>query len=510
LKGFIVFFAFLLLLQFAAAKEIAVVFNFPAGSHADVVERLSLPEDANAFNAFSNAAAVNSLDLNLSYWGDSLGWFVNGINGLNNNWPAAYWHFWVNGSEAQTGISAFVPADNDTIELGYEAAPLDANSIAFERAIDWLVSNQKASGEIGVHAVWGNAFALQALSLADDENAVKQKAIDYLLSNQYDNAGFGYPGFGADVGHSAIVTMALLSNGKTLLEFDKNNVSTIDFVSFSQQSDGGFSSWGASDIDSTAWATIALIQSGNSLPAKDSNTPVSFILASQNADGGFGYNKQDSSKEDYTAEALLALKAANYSTDSKISNAIAFLNAKKNAGNCLSSSYTTALAIIALNAWNEQYSSMQGCLKSLQLADGGFSRNATSNSVDTALAAIALKGKTLPLSVSSVDNNGLIPLNSIIKFSVKIKNSGKIKASNVSISLQGLPADWVDIANSTMSFASILPGETKTATIFAAAKSAGNFSVRALVSAAEAQQATSNSLGFETAQAVLEASISLE
>ncbi|MDD5163441.1 MAG: prenyltransferase/squalene oxidase repeat-containing protein [Candidatus ainarchaeum sp.] len=513
MKQALIVLVFFILIGFAAAKDVTVVFNFPSENHPDIVEEVSLPNDANAFNAFMAVASSNSLDLNLAYYGETMGWFVNGIDGLNNNWPDAYWHFWVNGAEAQVGISSFVPLNNNTIELGYESMPLNLNETAFGRAIDWLVSNQKQSGEIGNHAVWGNSFALMALSLVEDKNISKQKAIEYLLSNQYPNAGFGYPGFGADAGHSAVATMALLSNGKSMDNFDKNGVTTIDYIITNQQNDGGFSSWGSSDIDSTSWAMLAFAQSGTDMPVKNNNAPVDFILNTQNIDGGFGYNNGDSSKEDYTAESLLALKAAGKEKNSQVSNAIGFLNSKKNPENCLSNSYTTALAIIAFNAWGEPYSAFQDCLRTQQLTDGGFSRdNANgSNSVDTAMAAIALKGKTLPLSISSVDTNGQIPVNSIIKFSVKIKNTGKIKASNVSIALEGLPPDWIDTESSTTYFSSILPGETKTAVIFARAKTQGNFSVYAEVSAQETMQsAISNSLAFETVSAVLEASISME
>jgi hypothetical protein len=249
------------------------------------------------------------------------------------------------------------------------------------------------------------------------------------------------------------------------------------------------------------------------MPVRDGNGPADFILNAQNTDGGFGYNKGDLSKEDYTAESLLALKAAGKAKNFPVSNAIGFLDSKKNPENCLSNSYMTALTIIAFNAWSEPYSNLQDCLKTLQLSDGGFSRNPAngSNSVDTAIAAIALKGKILPLSVSSGDTNGLIPVNSVIKFSVKIKNTGKIKASNVSIALEGLPSDWIDMESSTTYFSSIQPGETKTAVIFASAKTQGNFSVYAEVSAQETtQNAISNLLAFEIASAVLEASISME
>ncbi|MDD5148334.1 MAG: terpene cyclase/mutase family protein [Candidatus ainarchaeum sp.] len=512
MKRFLVFCALLFLLGFASAKDVTVIFNFPSGPHADVIKLASLPEDANAFSAFSAAAAADSLDLNLAYF-DGMGFFVNGINGINNNWPSAYWHFWVNGSEAQVGISGFIPAGNDTIELGYENSPLGSNPLAFERAIDWLASSQKQGGEIGSHAVWGNSFALMALSLVEDRNSVKQKAIDYLLSNQYPNAGFGYPGFGADTGHSAVASMALLSNGKKLPDFGKNSITAIDYILSTQQNDGGFSSWGNSDIDSTSWAVLALSQSGAGMPEKNGFSPGDFMLNAQNADGGFGYNKGDSSKEDFTAEALLALKSEGLAKNQPVSNAISFLDSRKDQNNCLSNSYATALAVLAFNAWGEQYSSLQDCLKAQQLSDGGFSRNpsAGSNSVDTAIAAIALKGRALPLSVFSADYNGLIPVNSIIKFSAKIKNTGKIKATNVSVALQGLPADWIDTESSTTSFSSILPGETKTAVIFAKAKSAGNFSVFAEVSANEiSKNIASNALGFETAAALLEASLSME
>lgn len=587
-KEIIVLLAFILLIQVAAAKNVTVVYNFPEESCPDAVETISLSEDANAFTAFTQVAGMHSIDLNMAYFGEDLGWFVNAINGISNS-AAQYWLFWVNYTvPAPVGISNYVPSNGETIELVYgewpsntaltASAKNDSNaaianadvylnsiflgktnsegilqqslmlmkddylvkvaydgkektraitvidyspttiSFVFEqseedvidKAVDWLVGRQKENGEIGSHAIWGNAFALMALSLSEGNETAIGKGLDYLLENQGNDAGFGYPGYGSDALHTAVSTMAFLSNGKKLSDFDVNGATPINFLLTKQETDGGFGGWGASDIDTTSWAIMALEQAGSPLPLAGENTPINYMYGTQNPDGGFPYQTGQESKTDYTAEAIMALQAANENKNTKIQNALNYLKEQQQGNGCFGNSYLTALAAIAFLSYNEDANNIIQCLKTLQLSDGGFGRDGlNSNSVDTGIAIIALKEETLPLTKAREESNNLIPVNSIVKFVVSAKNSGRVSAFNVSIGLDGLPQEWIADQSSTYFF-EIKPNETKSATIYATFKEMGNYSIYATVKSDQSPATNSNALLLTTEGTTLQASLRLE
>ncbi|OGH76866.1 MAG: hypothetical protein A2469_00295 [Candidatus Magasanikbacteria bacterium RIFOXYC2_FULL_40_16] len=54
----------------------------------------------------------------IDYGGD-LGFFVNEVNEIQNT-NEKYWVYYINGEEAQTGISTYLIKPNDTIEWKYE------------------------------------------------------------------------------------------------------------------------------------------------------------------------------------------------------------------------------------------------------------------------------------------------------------------------------------------------------------------------------------------------------
>ncbi len=544
----------------ASAKSVTVIYNFPAGQGTDVSQAITLADDANAFSAFVNVANSSGITLDLVY-NETFGWYVNSINGIASS-ATEYWLFWTNYTAlAPVGISAYVPADGEIIEMAYSDWPgdtaltvnvRDSSGTAIEnaqiylngiligntnaqgalstgltlkkdtyeikakkdtsektasitvadysaisvdlqledstaRALNWLVSHQDSSGQIGTHAVWGNAFALMALSLFSGNDTVKTNAMNYLLANQGDDAGFGYPGFGSDALHTAVSTMALISNGKLLQEFAKNGKTSTEYILSGQLSDGGFG-YGASDVDTTSWSAVAFAQSGQQQPTINSKTPKDYMLSAQHSDGGFPYSAGSASSVEYSAEALIALKAADYAKDVKISNAINYLRAQQNANGCFSNAYTTSLGAIALIAYSEDANSAVACLKTLQLSDGGFARSGTTgNSVDTAVAIIAISGKTFPLSESSTssDSNEAAPLNSIVKFVVPITNTGKHKATDVYVQIPGINANWILEGSSTRSFSEINPNETKNAVIYVKMQSAGEINIRAEITANE-------------------------
>jgi hypothetical protein len=499
-----------LLIQPGLAKNTTVIFNFPDGTSQDIEELASLPEDANAFHAFVTVAEEKGLEMNMTYYPDFDSWFVNGINGVENT-AEQYWHFWVNNEMSMVGMGAVIPENQDIIELGFADEPLGPQNSVAENAVSWLVENQQEDGEIGNHKVWGNAFGLIALTLFQENDTAKGLASDYLLGNQGEDAGFGYPDFGSDALHTAAVIMAMIANQTEIPEVD--NTSAMDFLLSKQEIDGGFSGWGQSDVDTTSWAMMALAAANQGMPSKNDSTPLDFLALAQNGDGGFGYQTGQESSEDYTAEALIAMSAAGQTTGQATENALTWLKDMQGQDGCYSNAYTTALATITLTAFEEDTSNAMQCLEGMQLSDNGFGRDGeTSNAVDTALAVIALSGNKLPTKIlEGEENPELVAVGSIVKFTVEIRNTGEISAKNVSIGLQGIPFSWIQQQTSETSIAEIEPGETVQIEIYVEMQEVGNLNVFATVSGEGVSGTTnSNMISFEVAAADLDVSLSMQ
>jgi len=499
-----------LIAQPVFAKEITVIYNFPESTSNDVQETISLEEDANSFHAFVTVADSQDLSLNMTYYPSFDSWFINGVNGIDGD-QDQYWHFWVNNEASQIGIGAHIPEDQDVIELGFADEPIGPQESVIDTALQWLVDNQQQDGEIGEHKVWGNAFALIALTLFEGNDLVKDLASDYLLANQGEDAGFGYPGYESDGVHTALVIITMIANQVEIPEVEGE--SAMNYVLSKQETDGGFSGWGIGDVDTTAWAMMALAASNQAMPSNNSNSPADYLAAAQNEDGGFGYQAGQASSEDYTAEALLALSAVNQENSNEAETALIWLRDQQEQNGCFSNAYTTALATITLTAFEEDTETATDCLEGLQLSDNGFGRDGeTSNAVDTALAVIALSGNSLPTEiVEGEENPELVAVGRVIKFTVEIRNTGEISASNVSIGLDGVPFFWIQQETSETSIAEIEPGETIQVEIFVKMQDVGERDVFATVSGEGiAATTTSNMLSFEVGAADLDVSLSMQ
>ncbi|HLC53946.1 MAG TPA: hypothetical protein VJK03_05370, partial [Candidatus Nanoarchaeia archaeon] len=116
MKGMLILLFAVLVLYSASAKSVTVIYNFPAGQGTDVSQAVTLADDANAFTAFANVANSNGINLDLVY-NETFGWYVNSINSIASS-ATEYWLFWVNYTAlAPVGISAYVPADGEIIEM---------------------------------------------------------------------------------------------------------------------------------------------------------------------------------------------------------------------------------------------------------------------------------------------------------------------------------------------------------------------------------------------------------
>lgn len=488
-KFLVILILFFLIFSFSMAKEVTVVFEYPEEN--DFIRSLNVGEDKNTYSILVQISDENNIPLNLGYF-DGLGYYINAINNIYPDPNSEFWSFFVNEESSLVGISDYIPSENDELlfRIVSFGPPLEESlEDKINNAVNWLVDNQKESGEIGSHAVWGNAFSLMALSLFDENELIKQKAINYLLDNQKEDSGFAYPGFSSDAGHTAVSILALTANDYSLSDFDKNNITSIDFLKSKQEADGGFSGFGASDNDTSSWSTLAFAAINEQLPKKNNLDAIDFMISTQNSDGGFGYNASQSSSFDYTSEVLIALNSMSYSKNLVVDDAISYLSNNIDENGCIGSVYDTALTSIAFNAYGEEFSNLNDCIITKQLSDGGFARdNTNSNSVDTSISIIALKEKTFPVKILTSDSNNLIDSNSLIavgdtvQFILKIKNAGEVSAKNISISLQGINSDFIKSELSDLFISEIKSGEEKTANIFVEMKEVGDFGVTANIS----------------------------
>jgi hypothetical protein len=401
-------------------------------------------------------------------------------------------------------LTTSVLVDGSSKEVVFNFSTTNTNSV--DDALNWLVINQDENGQIGTSAVWGNTFSLMALSLFDDHNSTKESAINYLLDNQGSDAGFSYPGYSSDALHSSVAIISLLANNYELSDFDINNITSIDFLKTKQENDGGFSGWGTSDNDTSAWSSIAFASSNITLPTKNSLTAIEFMLSTQNADGGFPYSANAVSSVEYTSEVLIALNAQEYSKNSVVNDAITYLENKIDVNGCVDNAYKTSMVSLAFNAYDENVVLLNNCIGQLQFSDGGFSRNATSNSVDTALAILALSEAKFPLVVGEAeDNNGVVRVHSTIEFSLTITNNGKVSAKNVEINMGGIDESWINEELSDLSISEIKAGQSVTALIYVTMKEVGNYNIVANLSGEGISTTqSSNLLPFEIDQASLD------
>lgn len=142
--------------------------------------------------------------------------------------------------------------------------------------------------------------------------ATEDMYIDYLLSRQLSDGGFSFSA-SAETGDPDMTGMVLLA-----LSFysDRDDVkSTIDraveCLSYLQDEDGGFTSFGEISAESCAQVILALTRLGISLDderfVKNGRTVLDKLLEYQNEDGGFSHVMGDPTNGVATEQALLAM-----------------------------------------------------------------------------------------------------------------------------------------------------------------------------------------------------------
>lgn len=146
-------------------------------------------------------------------------------------------------------------------------------------------------------------FGIMAVKVIGDESLkpMAQDALDFIISNQNDDNGFGFAtssyfggccsGSSVDMTAAAIVAI-YAAESMDLVNSDaaKSKNDAYEFLLGKQNSDGGFDGFtpGVSDADSTSWALIALNVSGGLYKAETTKAK-NWLIANQANDGSFGF-----------------------------------------------------------------------------------------------------------------------------------------------------------------------------------------------------------------------------
>ena len=177
----------------------------------------------------------------------------------------------------------------------------------------------------------GAVFALLALdsaNYAENDGEIRQKYVDYIISQQQENGGYSYDGETVDIDLTAMVISALAKY--TNDEDVAMNVFSLYLTVFKQQLDnGGFKAYGSECSESTAQVIVLLsgaqtdgAQSNGDLDdiyIKNANfqmlkKPINAMMKFYNENGGFGHDSTSVNMLS-TEQCFYALTAAKRSLD---------------------------------------------------------------------------------------------------------------------------------------------------------------------------------------------------
>lgn len=101
-------------------KKQVVTIIINDGSLTKRYEDISYTQGMNVFDALKQVTSNEGIDLKYQDYGGSMGVFIEGIGGLENNYSKnLYWQYWVNGLFATIGASSYTLKSGDSIEWKY-------------------------------------------------------------------------------------------------------------------------------------------------------------------------------------------------------------------------------------------------------------------------------------------------------------------------------------------------------------------------------------------------------
>ncbi|MGC8848944.1 MAG: hypothetical protein ACP5K1_01910 [Candidatus Bathyarchaeia archaeon] len=173
------------------------------------------------------------------------------------------------------------------------------------------------NGQLGDASLLNDDFwGLMALASAGGEN---QTIIDgvraFIKANQNGDGGWGYAvAVSSDVDDTAAAIMALIAAGEP--RSSETITKGLVYIKSKQMNNGGFESFGSTNVGTDAWAICAIASVGQD-PAseywtKNGKTPVDDLLTFQNDDGSFSWPGPYPMRELATSYAIAALVGRYY------------------------------------------------------------------------------------------------------------------------------------------------------------------------------------------------------
>lgn len=208
--------------------------------------------------------------------------------------------------------------------LAIEAAGQDSSNFG-GKDYKTELTNRHNNQQLGETALLNDDyFGLMAINSmkATDMSTVASDSLNYIIANQGSDGGFAY-GVGcayctSDSNDTAAAILALYAAqdlGLTHANLSTCRESAINYLLSTQKADGGFGYDVYSDADgsSTAWSLMALNRIGTSV-ATQATAARAWLLSNQNPDGGFAYGLWGITNSDTytTAHSMIALLGTSW------------------------------------------------------------------------------------------------------------------------------------------------------------------------------------------------------
>jgi prenyltransferase beta subunit len=151
-------------------------------------------------------------------------------------------------------------------------------------------------------------IALHSCNIPYDDEIIQNSTI-HLISKQNPDGGWG----DVDTTAAAIIALTTYDSINREIEIQK----ALDYIKNQQTNDGGFYSWGSTNIASTSWVLCSLSSLYKNPNfdewEKNDKTPIDFILDLQKNDGSFKYTKNSTMNPEWmTAYAIIALTGGTF------------------------------------------------------------------------------------------------------------------------------------------------------------------------------------------------------
>lgn len=334
---------------------------------------------------------------------------------------------WLRSVQESGGGFANTPSESAKVSYTWDAIlAFESLGVTLPRPNDvafFILSNQISSGgwleyaldtETGLHSTHFAVKSLNSLSHSFDQNLV----LEYLegeIQGAIDG-GFGnQPGMDSNIRITFDAVTALNWIGRS----PNNRTAAVEFLLSSQNQDGGFGV-GGSSVESTYRAVAALQRLGVNVP--NATMTSTYIREGQNLDGGFGFTTGRPSTGAYTYRAIMALdllasqpvdenRVITYLQNLQNSDG-GFANLVGDDTSAIGSTYRCLRALDELGSHPLNVDGAESFILSSQNADGGFRRSpadtVSPNNISTAVrtydAILALNHLGRPLtSTTSVD-----------------------------------------------------------------------------------------------------------